>query len=369
MTWVENEEDNDRSLLLGLTSPRAADNSPDRSFGSLMNLARLDQILGQFPNKRVLVIGDLMLDEFVWGRVSRISPEAPVPVVEVLSESHYPGGAANVARNVRECGTDAYVMGLIGEDDAGSRLREILETTGIRHEALQSVSTFQTIVKTRIIARQQQVVRVDRERIWPLSREVENSCLDSLHQLLPQIDAIILEDYAKGFLQQSLVDRIVQLASNKIVTGDPNPKNRLKWRGLTAVKPNRAEAFSAINETWQEPAEHPSKDSALLATGTKLLNAWQPQQLLITLGEQGMMLFTQDQAPYHIPSRAKEVFDLSGAGDTAIAFYTLALLGGATAVEAAEISNYASGVVVGKLGTATVTLAELRESFLAAQAR
>ena len=172
-----------------------------------MNLSRLDQILDQFPSKRVLVVGDLMLDEFIWGRVSRISPEAPVPVVEVLGESYYPGGAANVARNVRECGTEAYVMGLIGDDRAGAQLRKILEETGIRQETVQIASTFQTIVKTRIIARQQQVVRVDRERTWALSQEIEDSCIETIKQLLPRIDAIILEDYGKGFLQQSFIDQ------------------------------------------------------------------------------------------------------------------------------------------------------------------
>jgi D-glycero-beta-D-manno-heptose-7-phosphate kinase len=328
-----------------------------------MNLSRLDQILDQFPSKRVLVVGDLMLDEFVWGRVSRISPEAPVPVVEVLRESYYPGGAANVARNVRECGTEAYVMGLIGDDRAGAQLRKILEETGIRHETAPIASTFQTIVKTRIIARQQQVVRVDRERTWTLSQEIEDSCVETTKQLLPRIDAIILEDYGKGFLQQSFIDKIAVLAVGKIITADPNPRNQLQWRGITAVKPNRSEAFSAANEPWKEPTEHPTTDQALLAIGAKLLKTWGPKQLLITLGDQGMMLFTPERSPYHIPSRARDVYDLSGAGDTAIAFFTLALLSGATAVEAAEISNYASSVVVGKFGTATVTPQELRDVF------
>src|SRR6267378_3887143 len=160
-----------------------------------MNLSRLDEILDQFPSKRVLVVGDLMLDEFIWGRVSRISPEAPVPVVEVLRESYYPGGAANVARNVRECGTEAYVMGLIGEDGAGAQLRKILEETGIRHQAIQVAATFQTIVKTRIIARQQQVVRVDRERPQPLSEQGRTESVAKIRELLPTIDAIIFEDY------------------------------------------------------------------------------------------------------------------------------------------------------------------------------
>jgi D-glycero-beta-D-manno-heptose-7-phosphate kinase len=328
-----------------------------------MNLSRLEQILDQFPSKRVLVVGDLMLDEFVWGRVSRISPEAPVPVVEVLRESYYPGGAGNVARNVRECGTEAYVMGLIGDDNAGGQLRKILEETGIRHEIAPIAPKFQTIVKTRIIARQQQVVRVDREQTWTLSQEIEDSCVATIKQLLPQIDAIILEDYGKGFLRQSFIDKIAVLARGKTITADPNPRNQLQWRGITAVKPNRSEAFSAANEPWKEPMAHPSTDQALLAIGAKLLKTWDPKQLLITLGDQGMMLFTPDNAPYHVPPRAREVYDLSGAGDTAIAFYTLALLSGATAVEAAEISNYASSVVVGKFGTATVTPQELREAF------
>jgi D-beta-D-heptose 7-phosphate kinase/D-beta-D-heptose 1-phosphate adenosyltransferase len=328
-----------------------------------MDLSRLDQILARFPSKRVLVVGDLMLDEFVWGRVSRISPEAPVPVVEVLRESYYPGGAANVARNVRECGTEAYVMGLIGDDGAGVKLRKTLEGIGIRHETIRIAPTFQTIVKTRIIARQQQVVRVDRERVSALSQEIEDSCIETIKQLLPQIDAIILEDYGKGFLQQSFVDKVAVLAAGKTITADPNPRNRLQWKGITAVKPNRSEAFSAANETWQEPAEHPTQDEALLAVGGKLLKAWAPEQLLITLGDQGMILFTPDESPYYVPPRAREVYDLSGAGDTAIAFYTLALLAGATAAEAAEISNYASSVAVAKFGTATVTPQELRDVF------
>jgi rfaE bifunctional protein kinase chain/domain len=258
-------------------------------------------------------------------------------------------------------------MGLIGDDGAGAQLRKIMAETGIRQEPLQVVATFQTIVKTRIIARQQQVVRVDRERTWPLNQEIEDRCIDAIAELLPQIDAIILEDYGKGFFQQSFVDRIAPLAAGKVVTADPNTRNQLQWKGITAVKPNRSEAFSAANEPWREPAEHPTRDKALLAIGAKLLNAWEPKQLLITLGDQGMLLFTPDKPPYHIPSRAREVYDLSGAGDTAIAFYTLALLSGATAAEAAEISNYASSVAVAKFGTATVTLEELRQSFLLAQ--
>jgi D-glycero-beta-D-manno-heptose-7-phosphate kinase len=330
-----------------------------------MKLERLEQLLRQVSSKRVLVIGDLMLDEFVWGRVSRISPEAPVPVVEVIRESYYPGGAANVARNVREFTPSIFVMGLVGEDEHGEKLKKLLGETGIKLDGLQRDASFQTIVKTRIIARQQQVVRVDRERPQPLTSETQTRCAETVQELLPQLDAIIFEDYGKGLLQQGFVDQIAALAkaAGKLVTADPNPHNRLVWRGITAVKPNRSEAFAAANHTWHEPEAVPLRDEHLLSVGAELLQAWKPQLLLITLGEQGMILFDQANAPFHVPSRAREVYDLSGAGDTAIALFTLALASGASPIEAAEISNHASSVVVGKLGTATLTPNELLESF------
>ena len=321
-----------------------------------MKLERVEELLRHFPNKRILVIGDLMLDEFVWGRVSRISPEAPVPVVEVIRESYYPGGAANVARNVREFTPSVFVMGAIGEDSHAQKLRNLLA----EHD-----KTFQTIVKTRIIARQQQVVRVDREKPQPLTPEAQTRYVDKVRELLPQLDAVIFEDYGKGLLQQGFVDEVASLArrEGKLVTADPNPHNRLIWRGITAVKPNRSEAFAAANQPWHEPESEPLSDAHLLLVGAELLRIWNPDHLLVTLGEQGMILFDQGKPPFHIPSRAREVYDLSGAGDTAIALLTLALASGASAIEAAEISNHASSVVVGKLGTATLNPGELIESF------
>jgi D-glycero-beta-D-manno-heptose-7-phosphate kinase len=330
-----------------------------------MKLQRVEKLLREFSNKRVLVIGDLMLDEFVWGRVSRISPEAPVPVVEVIRESYYPGGAANVARNVREFTPSVFVMGLIGEDTYAQKLRKLLDENGISLEALQNEQSFQTIVKTRIIARHQQVVRVDRERPHPLEHQAQALCVKKVRELLPNLDAVIFEDYGKGFLQQSFVDEVTALArkTGKLVTADPNPQNRLIWRGITAVKPNRREAFAAANLPWQEPGPDPLRDQQLLHVGAELLRTWKPNLLLVTLGEQGMILFDQGNAPFHVPSHAREVYDLSGAGDTAIGLFTLALASGASAIEAAEISNHASSVVVGKLGTATLTPDELLESF------
>jgi D-beta-D-heptose 7-phosphate kinase/D-beta-D-heptose 1-phosphate adenosyltransferase len=330
-----------------------------------MKLERVKEILQKSSEKRILVIGDLMLDEFVWGRVSRISPEAPVPVVEVIRESYYPGGAANVARNVREFSSSVLVMGLIGEDTHAQQLKMILAANGINFDAVQSDPSFQTIVKTRIIARQQQVVRVDRERLQLLTAEFRQRSIDTFTGLLPIIDGIIFEDYGKGFLDQNFLDEIAALARSqgKVVTADPNLRNPLTWRGMTAIKPNRSEAFAAANQQWQEPHPDPLNDEALLTVGAKLLEKWAPDQLLITLGEQGMMLFDQRAAPYHVPSCAREVYDLSGAGDTAIGLFTLALVSGATPMEAAEISNHASSVVVAKLGTATLTPTELIKSF------
>jgi D-beta-D-heptose 7-phosphate kinase/D-beta-D-heptose 1-phosphate adenosyltransferase len=330
-----------------------------------MKLERVEALLQKFPEKRLLVAGDLMLDEFVWGRVSRISPEAPVPVVEVIRESYYPGGAANVARNVREFTRGVDIMGLVGEDSQADHLRQILRDNGIALRGLSTSKSFRTIVKTRIIARNQQVVRVDRETPAPVPPELVNRSIARIKEMITDLDGIILEDYGKGFLQQSFVEKIAEIGrdAGKVVTADPNPKNKLFWHGLTAVKPNRSEAFWAAGEPWCEPEADPIRDEALLRVGQKLLSLWEPQHLLITLGEQGMMLFNRDVAPYHVPPRAREVFDLSGAGDTAIALFTLALVSGASPIEAAEISNHGSGVVVAKLGTATVTPAELLESF------
>jgi D-glycero-beta-D-manno-heptose-7-phosphate kinase len=330
-----------------------------------MKRARVRELLREFSRKRILVIGDLMLDEFVWGRVSRISPEAPVPVVEVIRESYYPGGAANVARNIREFTPSVSVMGLIGEDTHAEKLRKLLGENGIGLEGLINDPTFQTIVKTRIIARHQQVVRVDRERLHSLGGEAQAFCVEKVREMLGHLDAVIFEDYGKGLLQQNFVDNVTALArgAGKLVTADPNPHNPLIWRGITAVKPNRIEAFAAANQPWRDPEPDPLRDNQLLLVGAELLRLWNPDFLLVTLGEQGMILFDQGNPPFHVPSRAREVYDLSGAGDTAIGLFTLALASGASAIEAAEISNHASSVVIGKLGTAILTPDELLESF------
>lgn len=330
-----------------------------------MNPRRLKEILARAKTKRLLVIGDLMLDEFVWGKVGRISPEAPVPVVEVTGESFYPGGAANVARNLREFTGKVAVVGLFGSDRGGRQLRDLLAEQKIDTANAIEDPGFPTIVKTRIIARNQQVVRVDREQLRSPTPGQVSRITDNLRSLLAKTDAVIFEDYGKGFLSGDLVRKISEqaFAAGKIVTADPNPHHFVEWKNLTAVKPNRTEAFLAAGLPESDAVETPGNDKPLLQAGKVLLEKWQTELVLITLGEQGMMLFQRGRKPHHIPTKAQQVFDVSGAGDTAIALFTLALCAQATPIEAAEIANHGSAVVVGKLGTATVTPAELSASF------
>jgi D-glycero-beta-D-manno-heptose-7-phosphate kinase len=330
-----------------------------------MDLSRLEQILDRAPSMRIMVIGDLMLDEFVWGKVGRISPEAPVPVVEVTGESFYPGGAANVARNLREFVHGVAVIGMLGKDRSGQQLRELLTAQNIDTSNAIEDETLSTIVKTRIIALHQQVVRVDREKIVSPSPEQIAKVVAAVRNAIQKTDAIIFEDYGKGFVTTELVSQIAQeaRAAGKIVAADPNPRHSVDWRGVTAVKPNRAEAFLASGVPWREPDDAPVEDVDLRRAGEALLKKWETKYVLVTLGEHGMMLFQQNEAPHYIPTKARQVFDVSGAGDTAIALFTLGLVCGATPIEAAEIANLGSAVVVGKLGTATVTRDEFVASF------
>ena len=330
-----------------------------------MDLKRLHQILDRAASKRILVVGDLMLDEFVWGKVGRISPEAPVPVVQVTSETFFPGGAANVARNLREFVDKVSVIGLIGKDHGGQQLRRLLAERKIDISDAIEDEKFPTIVKTRIIARHQQVVRVDREKIIKLSSAQIGKVVAAVKKKLPNVDAIIFEDYGKGFLTRGLVSQIAReaRAAKKIVTADPNPHNLIDWSGMTAVKPNRAEAFLAAGIPDRDSDIAPKKDFDLVRAGKELLQKWGLQYLLVTLGEHGVMFFERGKQPHHIPTKARDVFDVSGAGDTAIAMFTLALAANAAPLEAAQIANHASAVVVGKLGTATVTREELISSF------
>jgi rfaE bifunctional protein kinase chain/domain len=323
--------------------------------------AQLQPYLEAFRSKRVLVIGDVMLDRFLWGNVSRISPEAPVPIVHVTRESAYPGGAANVARNLAPFASKVHLLGITGADSHSRQLAELLEETGIDTSGIIQDPEQETIVKTRVISRSQHVVRIDRERLQPASEATWDKIWAWLEPKLGELDAIILEDYAKGLISQEFVDQLAAKLQGRdiILTVDPNPNNVIRWKGATTVKPNRKEAFAAAR--MKDPGDVSELEllALLPSLAEKLFSEWETEALLVTLSEHGMAYMDKGSSPYHTPTRAPEVFDVSGAGDTAIALFTLALAAGATGAVAAEISNIASGIVVGKIGTATVTPDEL----------
>lgn len=326
-----------------------------------MIAGRIQHILQRSKSLRILVIGDVMLDEFVWGKVSRISPEAPVPVVEVNGESSYPGGAANVARNLQPFCCAVDLCGLTGCDLSAERLSAILEGDGISARGLVAAKGFPTIVKTRIVARQQQVVRVDREKRGPAPSEARRAAVERVRGLVAEADGVILEDYGKGLFDQGFLDELLGIPGlrDKFLAADPNPTNPLNWGGVNVLKPNRSEAFHLAGLPDPGAEDDPMKDRPLLEAIEKILSVQQVGAILVTLGEHGMLLKEVGCPPYHTPTRAREVFDVSGAGDTAIALFTLSACSGATLTEAAEISNHASGIVVAKLGTATLTPDEL----------
>lgn len=302
------------------------------------------------------MIGDAILDQYLWGNASRISPEAPVPVVEVQRETFVPGGAANVSRNVTSLGGQSDLIAVIGADAMGERMREILREAQVGTDRLIEHRGRPTTIKTRVIAHKQQVVRIDREERAALDDELTEQALAQLESDWERTEAIILVDYDKGFVTQRLFDQVVRRArrAGKIVMVDPKPSHPLKLKGMTAIKPNRTEAYTYAGA---------GRDRSVQEVGEKLLRQWRPDHLLISLGEEGLALFESDRKEFRIPTVAREVADVSGAGDTLVAVFTLALAAGASAVEASIVANHAAGVVVGKVGTATVSPEELIASF------
>ncbi|MFO7821288.1 MAG: PfkB family carbohydrate kinase [Lentisphaeria bacterium] len=334
-----------------------------------MSDEHLKKFITHFPEYRVAVVGDLMLDRYTWGSATRISQEAPVPVVKVARETQAPGGAANVVANLLGLGSKAGTFGFVGDDLHGNRLRKLLVDSGAEDAGIFKHPKRHTTVKTRVICNHQQVVRIDHEAAFPLGPG--DDCFVHLKQALCEnlkagyYDALIFEDYAKGLLSAELMEEVVEVArDNGVVTAlDPHPSHNFKVKNLSLITPNRAEAF-ALAGMYAAPAVTPLKDDkSLLEVGRCLLEQWAPQHLLITLGGQGMALFTLGaEAPLHIPTRAKSVYDVSGAGDTVTASFVLALLSGASPRECAQVANHAAGIVVGKVGTVPVTVAELLEN-------
>jgi D-glycero-beta-D-manno-heptose-7-phosphate kinase len=328
---------------------------------------RVKQLIEAASRLRVLVVGDVMLDQFLWGKVTRISPEAPVPVLDYERESFMPGGAANVARNLAVLGTRAEIFGMIGKDDGGRKLRGLMEEQKIDCRGLLADSHRMTSIKMRIVAHQQQVVRVDRESRSDCDEGATRRLLAALEPAILSADAVIVGDYGKGVVTQTLLDGLRHFCRSRGVwlSVDPKPVHSLNLAGLSLLTPNRKEAFELAHVRDGHREVEPLKDPALMQVSEKLLSELQPALLLITLGDQGMLLCQRGQKPFHIPTVAQEVFDVSGAGDTVIASFTLAVAAGASPVEAAIFSNHAAGVVVGKVGTATVSPEELLASFRA----
>ena len=322
-----------------------------------LNLNRIKNIILRFNSARILVIGDVMLDEFVWGSVSRISPEAPVPVVWVNRESIMPGGASNVANNAATLGAKVIIAGIIGSDDKGRILSRELGRKGIDCGGLIVDAGRPTTIKTRVIAHHQQVVRIDREKTDELSDEALNKVIKFISSRIKEVDAVIIEDYGKGLITPKLLKKVVPLARRhkKIITVDPKEEHFSYYKGVTSITPNRFEAQNAVNFRIKD-------DASLVRAGRAILKNLGSETVLITLGENGMCLFEKGRPnPLRIPTVAQEVFDVSGAGDTVISAFTLALCCGATGETAAHIANCAAGIVVGKVGIAVVTKEELIE--------
>src|SRR4051812_7756020 len=318
---------------------------------------RLREILETAKNLRILVVGDLMLDQFVWGNVRRISPEAPVPVVEFEKESFMPGGAANVARNLTALSTPCELFGVVGRDDTARKLKQLLVEQQVVCDGVLGDRQRPTSIKSRIVAQHQQMVRVDKESTAPLGPRVLRRLLKSIEERLDQADAVIVADYGKGVITQPLLDELKGMcrARGLWLSVDPKPANRLNLAGLSLITPNRKEAYELAGIHDGLRSANPLEDKTLMQVANEILQRLQPALLLITLGDQGMLLCGRNEPPFHIPTVAQEVYDVSGAGDTVIASFTLAIAAGASPIEAATISNHSAGVVVGKLGTATLT--------------
>jgi len=323
--------------------------------------ARARELFQRFPACRILVIGDLMLDRYVHGTVDRISPEAPVPILKVVRERSVPGGSCNVALNVQALGGQARLCGLVGTCAHGDELLEHLRVAGVEVSAVLRDPGVVTIVKTRIMAERQQMIRVDRERSDVETFVESDTFRAKVEEGLQGVSGVILEDYGKGVLRPCVVSQaLARTRAMGIPSGyDPKDNHELDMRGVTFATPNRKEAFHMAGVRDRNPERPPLEDPDLLHAAERLRDLWQPDHLMITLGPQGMLLISDPAHPVHVSTRAREVFDVSGAGDTVIATTMLALAAGASFLEAAELANAAAGIVVGKLGTATTSREEL----------
>jgi D-glycero-beta-D-manno-heptose-7-phosphate kinase len=313
--------------------------------------------LSKFPGAPILVLGDLMVDRFIRGAVHRLSPEAPVPVVDIQEERSMPGGAGNVASNIAALGGKVSLLSVTGEDADGDRLLGSLEERGIDITDVVRDASRPTILKTRVIAGHQQVVRFDRESRVPLSHDVMTAVLDRVRRRLPAVKGVIVSDYGKGLVTGALLKAILPAARRlgKFVTVDPKVEHFQRYRGVDCITPNLKEAAEGMR------AFPPKTDAEVDALGRSILKRLKCRSVLVTRSERGMSLY-EGARETHIPSEAREVFDVTGAGDTVISVFSLGLAAGLSYPEAAYVSNAAAGVVVAKLGTATCSMEELRRA-------
>ena len=319
----------------------------------LLEKKRAQEIIERFSRSRVLVVGDLMVDQFIWGKVSRISPEAPVPVVEVVSESLLLGGCANVLNNIHSMGGGTSVAGVIGSDAMGDWMIRELTGMGVDVEGVVIETGRPTTVKTRIVAGHQQVVRFDREKRMAATRESTARVLGYLRRMKKDLGAVVLSDYGKGMVSRDLLKGIREeiAGSGVLLFVDPKSNDFTLYEGCDMITPNHHEAIRALGVDGNDD---------IVSVGRELLRRFHVGSVLITRGEEGMTLFERNGKPVHIPAMAKEVFDVTGAGDTVIGVLALAAASGASLREAAVLANHAAGIVVGKVGTATASREELR---------
>jgi D-glycero-beta-D-manno-heptose-7-phosphate kinase len=333
--------------------------SPTReNMPAALSRKRADEIVGQFRNHKIVVLGDVMLDEFIWGDVSRISPEAPVPVVEIRRESTHLGGAANVLANLLALGAQACVIGVVGEDAAAEKLRSSLRSEGgLQSDDLLIVdSTRPTTIKTRIIAHNQMVVRADREQRSAVNGDTEARIISAATEALSDAGALVISDYDKGVITPRILAEVLPQAYGRMpVLVDPKIRNFDSYRPATLVTPNHHEALRLTN--MEEDS-----DLSLTESGRKIRGRIGCDAVLITRGDRGMMLIEGDREPVFVATSAREVYDVTGAGDTVIAALAAALATDASLTEAAMLANQAAGIVVGKLGTATAKAEEVLDS-------
>jgi D-beta-D-heptose 7-phosphate kinase/D-beta-D-heptose 1-phosphate adenosyltransferase len=302
----------------------------------------------------VAVVGDFMLDEYIWGEVSRISPEAPVPVVQVREKSFRLGGAANVANNIRQLGVRTYCFGVIGDDGNGRNLKELMEKQGLNVDGLIQNPRHITTLKTRVIARQQQVVRVDHENRKNTDKKSFSAIVKNIESIAKNLSSIIVSDYSKGVVSREITGRLVDVANRHNIFTAVDPKNMdfNVYKGVSLITPNFREAQKATNSDL-------ATRIVLETKARQLIKANRLEALLITMGAKGMALFQKAKKPIYMDTVAREIFDVSGAGDTVISSYVAAISAGATPREAMVIANHAAGIVIREVGTATVTPKEL----------